>query len=411
MIPQSLNYIGQYESDMAMANSMTEYEVGSLIDTQWDYYSKTTNAILKMYHLASLNGFYQLWIRISGQIPWNYGLSNVIAVSEVKTAYTFTVTVPSSTTQFPVLIDGVYVGAAPVKISVGQGFLPETITPGQHIIEVRTAAYQPYKETITIPADANSTLTISPTFIPAEQRVSSYYKLNISSVPTGAAIIIDNKDTGLITNSWLRVDDTHIKPGQHLIRIYKLGYNAYNGPITVKSGQNTDLTFTLPKEPEPLADPVTVITPIVIIVANKYKITPGANVVIIHPNTFDTIVSESASMAAQTQTRTDVNWKDMAYNALVMKNIVRGYIPSLQEIYNTTDGFTLQNLKGRGVPIGQGFDTLDGSLYDEIAANTAKQTAELLCKKTGLTLSVNAMAFLTNDAKESLAFFGFKRGR
>ena len=94
-----------------------------------------------------------------------------------------------------------------------------------------------------------------------------------------------------------------------------------------------------------------------------------------------------------------------------MKNIVRGYIPSLQEIYNTTDGFCLQNLNKYGIPVRQGFDTLDGSLYDQVAAETAKQTADALVKKTGLTLSANAMTFLTNDAKESLTFFGFKRGR
>jgi hypothetical protein len=71
--------------------------------------------------------------------------------------------------------------------------------------------------------------------------------LTVTSVPDGAAIWVDGKDTGEITNITL----TEIEPGEHFVKLTLDGYHDATKQVTVVAGETVSLHFDLVAEDLP----------------------------------------------------------------------------------------------------------------------------------------------------------------
>ncbi len=123
----------------------------------------------------------------------------------------------------------------------------DSVTAGQHTIEVRKPGYRPYKRDVTV--KGGDTLSLDALLIQDIERVS-FGSLTITSQPSGAAVAIDGKNTGSQTPCTVN----EIATGQHTVQIMKSGYQTYEFKPVIQSGQTTrasvNLTRTQQREPK-----------------------------------------------------------------------------------------------------------------------------------------------------------------
>ena len=122
----------------------------------------------------------------------------------------------------------------------------DSITTGEHVIEVRKQGYQPYEQTIQV--KGGDTLSINALLIKEIAGVDMG-SMRISSSPSGASVIIDGNDTGLRTPC--TIDD--LQAGSHKIRIEKTGYRPADLTRNVEAGQMTKVAATLSKAQQRIA--------------------------------------------------------------------------------------------------------------------------------------------------------------
>lgn len=404
---------GLYESLIAKANF---FDSKSIAAQAKDVYNNiqlaeqagASDSINTVLNRALFKAYYVLYLIKTGK------LKPEVTASYPETWSGYWLMITSEGTSTPIDVDGMYVGYTPVAVKVGWGFLPDKVTPGNHYIEARLLINQYYGFHYVEPAMTTKiNIPISPTFIQA-QKIVKEPKVWISSSPPGAKVYIDMQDTGKITNTYVWGKD--YTSGQHGIYLSLVGYEGYSGPLNILADQDTEFAVTLKKLAEaPKTVSALSVWEAVERVINgemqKLNVQASTLPLTIHPKTYDSIVSNTISKAAVSITANQQQLKDSAYSSLTAKNIIRGYIPEMPEIMNTTDNFLFQNLDKKGIPVGSIYNTLDGSLYDEIVNNTAQQASSYLVKKTGLKLSANGLHFFKRDAEDAIKFYGFKRGQ
>ncbi len=84
-------------------------------------------------------------------------------------------------------------------------------------------------------------------FAKKKERVPETGSINVQSTPGGAAIWLDNQNTGRVTNAVLAA----VAPGSHTLKLVKDGYLDYQVTVTVQAGAETVISATLEISPTP----------------------------------------------------------------------------------------------------------------------------------------------------------------
>jgi len=109
------------------------------------------------------------------------------------------------------------------------------IAPGQHSVSATKSGFSAANRTLSLASGANSTVSLEMSQITA--------MVSVSSNPSGAAIVLDGKDTGKLTPSRLLLE----KPGKHSITIRRYGYLDSTNNVNIELGQTATLNQDLTK--------------------------------------------------------------------------------------------------------------------------------------------------------------------
>ena len=116
----------------------------------------------------------------------------------------------------------------------------DSITAGEHKVEVRKAGYQPYTQHVTV--QGGDTISLNAMLIQLVARVLTG-SVSINSKPAGARVIVDGTDTGLTTPCTVQ----NLGVGQHNVRLEKNGYQPYELKPVIQSGKTTNASVNLTK--------------------------------------------------------------------------------------------------------------------------------------------------------------------
>jgi len=116
----------------------------------------------------------------------------------------------------------------------------DSITAGEHKLEVRKAGYQSYTQDVTV--QAGDTISLNAMLIQLVARVLTG-SISINSNPAGARVIVDGTDIGLTTPCTVQ----DLASGQHDIRLEKNGYQPYEFKPVIQSEKTTNASVNLTK--------------------------------------------------------------------------------------------------------------------------------------------------------------------
>jgi hypothetical protein len=107
------------------------------------------------------------------------------------------------------------------------------LTPGQHTIVVTKPGFSPETRNVEVASGSKSFLVV--------QLAQLSATLSVASMPAGASIFMDGKDTGKVTPTQFSVD----KAGSHSFTFKKQGYLEESTTATLQVGQTIHLSPTL----------------------------------------------------------------------------------------------------------------------------------------------------------------------
>ena len=99
------------------------------------------------------------------------------------------------------------------------------LAPGQHLVSINKLGYAPETRTIDVASGSKSFLVV--------QLASVGAAALVSSMPQGAQIFMDGRDTGRVTPSQIQVDH----PGSHTLLVRKQGYLDETATANLQAGQ------------------------------------------------------------------------------------------------------------------------------------------------------------------------------
>jgi PKD repeat protein len=171
-------------------------------------------------------------------------MSHLVTVTVQSGTLALTTTPPNAN----VFVDNVFKGVTPLTLSD---------TPsGYHLVRITLPAYDDYitsatvepGKTVVVQAELEkSGLNTTPTTLPATPvPVPQNGSIAITSVPSGASVILDGQNTGITP-----VIMTDVLPGNHALSLSYPGYSFYNQTISVGSAQTAAVNANLVVAPEP----------------------------------------------------------------------------------------------------------------------------------------------------------------
>lgn len=116
----------------------------------------------------------------------------------------------------------------------------DSVSAGDHTVEVRKDGYETYSKNILI--KAGDTLSVEAPLIRVTTETSTG-SIEINSKPSGAQVIIDGVNTGLYTPCTIE----NLQTGRHNIKITKSGYQTAQLTRTVQAGQTARVSQNLAK--------------------------------------------------------------------------------------------------------------------------------------------------------------------
>lgn len=187
----------------------------------------------------------------SDRVSVSEGATTIITASPRSIPRTGSISVSSSPSGYPILINGAPSGTLTPGTVTG-------VSAGVQIVELRPPGYNNWKRTVTVypgktevlVADlvypgAPATITPVPTPQPAETG-----SLRVSSIPGGANVHVDGRFYGI---SPVTIPD--LAPGSHQVTIQLPGYEPWSGTVAIASGQTLDLAPSLSPLPQPAPAP------------------------------------------------------------------------------------------------------------------------------------------------------------
>jgi hypothetical protein len=121
------------------------------------------------------------------------------------------------------------------------------IAPGPHSVELKLSNYQGYSETVEIVAGITSTISANLTRSP---NPSPYASVEVTSVPSGASVFIDDSMQGITP-----VTLSSVPAGKHTVSIRMTGYSDYSTVVQLTPGQSALISASL--APVPTGVPTT----------------------------------------------------------------------------------------------------------------------------------------------------------
>jgi hypothetical protein len=118
------------------------------------------------------------------------------------------------------------------------------IAPGPHSVELKLSNYQGYSETVEIVAGMTSTISANLARSPTP---GPYASVEISSVPSGASVFLDDAVQG-ITPLTL----SSVPAGKHAVSIRMTGYSDYSTMMQISPGQSALISAALSPVPAPV---------------------------------------------------------------------------------------------------------------------------------------------------------------
>jgi|GEM_PF-1882232 hypothetical protein len=158
------------------------------------------------------------------------------------------ITVSSSPENASVTLDGNYVGLTMTNSSLNL----DSVTPGEHTILLVLPGYRSFSMNVTV--SANQVSLVNTTLIPVSGRLAKG-AVSVSSIPSGATIILDNRSIGI---SPVTVSD--IAVGDHRVVLQMEGYQDYSTSIFITAGTNGTVSATLLPVTPALHSPVMPLT-------------------------------------------------------------------------------------------------------------------------------------------------------
>ncbi len=111
------------------------------------------------------------------------------------------------------------------------------LAPGNHVVTISVAEYVMWQETVTV--TAGDITTVNAKLVPEVN--TSTGDLRVTSVPSGAAVYIDNVYKG-ITPVDGPLDVIDLAPGSHALVLTRTGYQDYKSTVNIEAAKTTMLT-------------------------------------------------------------------------------------------------------------------------------------------------------------------------
>jgi len=152
------------------------------------------------------------------------------------------VNVSSTPTGASVYIDGEFIGVTPSSGALSKEVKANTV----HTLMLKASGYETYTTSFNI--ETGQIQSFSPTLVSAQPTTGT---INVSSVPSGALVYIDNVYVG--PSPVIEV----VSAGTHTVKLASLGYNDSINTVTVSAGQTYPLQVTLTpgSSPTPSSSP------------------------------------------------------------------------------------------------------------------------------------------------------------
>ena len=143
---------------------------------------------------------------------------------------TGTISVSSTPTGARIYLDGTDTGYNTPRTFSG-------VPVGTHAVRCSMAGYTDASQSVTVTAGRTSAVKV---YLTRQGPVTG--SVSVSSVPAGASVWLDGKDTGFFTP----VTISTIPGGSHTIRCSMTGYTDASRVVTVTAAQTTDVVLNLP---------------------------------------------------------------------------------------------------------------------------------------------------------------------
>jgi hypothetical protein len=155
---------------------------------------------------------------------WQHASTSINLMAVVTPMYG-KISVTSSPSGAMIYLDGISKGTTPVTLTA--------VTPGTHTVDLKITGYQDYQAMVPVTAGQIATLSATLTPIPTSGGLS------ITSIPSGAMILVDGIQTGLTPMA------VELLAGTHSVKLQKAGYVEYTGTFVVAAGKVAPVTVQL----------------------------------------------------------------------------------------------------------------------------------------------------------------------
>jgi hypothetical protein len=183
-------------------------------------------------------GEYTVAVNLAGYEPVSKTVS-VVAGSSVTAD--FTLVEISNPTTGSIVVSSTPAGAAITLDGTDTSQVtPHTLdalTPGEHIVAVNLAGYEPASQTVNVVAGSS----VPADFTLVEISNPTTGSIVVQSTPAGAAITLDGTDTSQVTPHTLDA----LTPGEHIVAVNLAGYEPASQTVNVVAGSSVPAEFTL----------------------------------------------------------------------------------------------------------------------------------------------------------------------
>ncbi|MBL8604619.1 MAG: PEGA domain-containing protein [Myxococcales bacterium] len=181
-------------------------------------------------------GQHRLFFTLDGYVP---GTLDVTVATRNRTAFTTSlvqagsVYVAADIDGAPIFLDGNQVGTTPGRVN--------GLTPGQHIVEIRAADMQPFRETVTVNSGAVASVSAN---------------LRPRQAPTGTVrVVLSNPNGPVPADTQVTLDGSPmqgtppttegVQPGTHIVAVSATGFRTMRREVVVVAGQAQVTAFDL----------------------------------------------------------------------------------------------------------------------------------------------------------------------
>lgn len=150
-----------------------------------------------------------------------------------------------------VWVDGQYVG----YLKELKGNKKVLLLPGEHTISVRQNGYQDFNKTVELKPGEKQIVLVAMIKAPAGLMPPTWATLKISVNPPRAAVFLDGRFVGHVSEFEGLGHSLQVAPGEHAVKIALPGYQTFETRINASARQKVEIRTNLLKSNLPVSDP------------------------------------------------------------------------------------------------------------------------------------------------------------